>query len=159
MTVADVMQTDIITIPKGTLWRKAAQILLHNKISGAPVVDKDNHVIGVISEKDLFRSLYPTYHDWYECPDSFINIEQMEQEARSAAQERAVEEFMSKRLLTVSPKMPVVQVGALMMSTGIHRVPVLDQGKLVGMVGRQDVFRAILKESLHMSSAGEEIIS
>ncbi|MDO8584097.1 MAG: CBS domain-containing protein [bacterium] len=157
MRVSDVMQTDVITVPKGMVWRNVIQLLLRSNISGAPVVDADGHVIGVVSEKDLFRSLYPSYHDWYEGPDSFVSAEQMESEAQQVSKERPVEELMSKRLMTVSPDLPLVQVGAMMMSTGVHRIPVLKEGKLVGVVSRREVFRAILKEYMHINEQGEEI--
>lgn len=157
MCVSDVMQTDVITVPKGTIWKHVVQLLLRHQISGAPVVDADGHVIGVVSEKDLFRSLYPSYHDWYEGPDSFISAEQMESEAQQVAKGRPVEELMSKRLMTVNPDMPLVQVGAMMMSTGVHRIPVLKEGKLVGVVSRREVFRAILKDCLHMNEQGEDM--
>ncbi len=155
--VRDLMETAVITIPIGTVWRKAAQILLQNKISGAPVVDAENHVLGVVSEKDLFRSLFPSYQDWYQNPDAFSCHNQLEDQAKSASKERAVEEFMSKRLLTIGPETPVMQVGALMISTGIHRVPILEQGKLIGVISRRNVFRAILKESLGLGEDGKDI--
>lgn len=119
-------------------------MLLHHHISGAPVVSREGGVIGVVSEKDVFRAIYPSYEEWYAGPQAFTDFLALEQEAR-AAQEKRVEQFMSTRVKSVSPDTPVLKVGALMVATGIHRVPVVDQGKLVGMVSRRDIFRAILR--------------
>lgn len=144
MLVRDVMKTDVVTIPKGTTWRMVAETLLGNVISGAPVVETDGRVIGVVSEKDVFRAIYPSYEEWYEGPQAYTDFLALEEEARRA-QEKRVEEFMTKRLVSVPSNTPILKVGALMVATGIHRVPVVDEGKLVGMVSRRDIFRAILR--------------
>lgn len=144
MLVRDVMKTHVAAFAKGTTWREVAEMLLQKRISGAPVVDADGRVIGIVSEKDLFRAIYPTYQEWYEGPQAFTDFLALEEEARRAPEKR-VEEFMSTRLVSVESETPILKVGALMVATGIHRVPVLDQGKLVGMVSRRDIFRAILR--------------
>lgn len=144
MLVRDVMKTDVVTIPKGMTWRKVAETLLERVISGAPVVETDGRVIGVVSEKDVFRAIYPSYEEWYEGPQAYTDFLALEEEARRA-QEKRVEDFMTKRLVSVTSDTPILKVGALMVATGIHRVPVVDQGKLVGMVSRRDIFRAILR--------------
>ncbi len=144
MVVRDLMKTDVVAIPKGTTWRKVAEMLLEHVISGAPVVDGDGRVIGVVSEKDVFRAIYPSYEEWYEGPQAYTDFLALEEEARRA-QEKRVEEFMTKRLVSVTSDTPILKVGALMVATGIHRVPVVDHDKLVGMVSRRDIFRAILR--------------
>lgn len=144
MLVRDLMKTDVLAIPKGTSWRTVSEQFLARRVSGAPVVDADGRVIGIVSEKDIFRAIYPTYREWYEGPHAFTNFLALEEEARSAPEKR-VEEFMTTRLVSVDPETPILKVGAMMVATGIHRVPVLDHGKLVGMVSRRDIFRAILR--------------
>lgn len=144
MLVRDLMKTDVVTIPKGTTWRKVAETLLERVISGAPVVETDGRVIGVVSEKDVFRAIYPSYEEWYEGPQAYTDFLALEEEARRA-QEKRVEDFMTKRLVSITSDTPILKVGALMVATGIHRVPVVDAGKLVGMVSRRDIFRAILR--------------
>jgi CBS domain-containing protein len=149
MKVQDVMKKDVIAIKKGTSYKEVAEILLKNKISGAPVVDEEGKLIGVVSEKDLFRAIYPGYKEFYEAPESVLDFEKLEREAKSAG-DKKVEEFMSSRLITASPDTPILKIGALMIATGIHRVPVVKDDKLVGMVSRRDVYRAILKERFNL---------
>lgn len=144
MLVRDVMRTEIVSVLVGTSWRQVAQLLLTHHISGAPVITSEGRVIGVVSEKDVFRAIYPSYQEWYEGPHAFTDFLALEEAAR-VAPDKPVEEFMSTRLVSVEPTTPVLQVGALMVATGIHRVPVIERGKLVGMVGRRDIFRAILR--------------
>lgn len=145
MKVAEIMKKDVVVIKKGTSYQEVAEILVKNKISGAPVVDKEGKIIGVISEKDLFRAVYPSYREFYESPESHLDFEKLEEEAKKAGGKK-VEEFMSPRLITANPDTPVLKIGALMVATGIHRVPVVEKGKVVGMVSRRDIYRAILKE-------------
>lgn len=144
MLVRDLMHTDVVAISAGTTWRDVARMLLDHRISGAPVVNRDGAVIGVVSEKDVFKAIYPSYEEWYAGPQAFTDFLALEDEAR-AAQEKHVEQFMSTRVKSVSSDTPILKVGALMVATGIHRVPVVDNGKLVGMVSRRDIFRAILR--------------
>ncbi len=144
MLVRDLMKAEVVTLLNGTTWREAAMLFLEKRISGAPVVDADGRVLGVVSEKDIFRAIYPGYKEWYEGPHAFTDFLALEEEARRAPEKR-VEEFMTTRLVSVDPETPVLKVGALMVATGIHRVPVLANGTLVGMVSRRDIFRAIMR--------------
>jgi CBS domain-containing protein len=145
MKVGEIMQKEVVTVPKDTPFREVAKILIDKKISGAPVTDETGKIVGVVSEKDLFRAVYPSYEDFYESPESHLDFEEMEAEAK-LANHKKVEDFMSSRLITADPETPVLKIGALMVATGIHRVPVVEGGKVVGMVGRRDIYRAILKE-------------
>lgn len=149
MIVREIMKTDIVTIPKGTSYREVAKTLLLKKMSGAPVVDDRGNLIGVVSEKDLFKAIYPSYNDFYTAPENYINFEQLEHDSRQAS-DKKVEELMSPRLITTTPQTAILKVGAIMVATGIHRVPVLENGKLVGMVSRGDVYRAVLREYFEM---------
>ena len=145
MKVGEVMQKNVVAVKKGTPYREVAKILVEKKVSGAPVIDETGKIIGVVSEKDLFRAVYPSYEDFYESPESHLDFEELEEEAKTA-NDKKVEDFMSTRLITADPETPVLKIGALMVATGIHRVPVVVDGKVVGMVGRGDIYRAILKE-------------
>lgn len=145
MKVGEIMQKEVVSIPKGTPFREVAKILIEKKVSGAPVIDETGKIVGVVSEKDIFRAIYPSYEDFYESPESYLDFEELEAEAKTANHKK-VEDFMSSRLITADPETPVLKIGALMVATGIHRVPVVENGKVVGMVGRGDIYRVILKE-------------
>lgn len=149
MIVREIMKTDMIAIPRGTSYREVAKILLEKRVSGAPVVDGNGQLVGVVSEKDLFKAIYPSYNDFYTAPESLVDFDKLEKDA-SRASDKRVEDFMSPRLITTTPTTPILKVGAIMVATGIHRVPVLENGKLVGMVSRGDVYRAILREYFEM---------
>lgn len=144
MKIKDIFTpSEVCTCSPETPWSEAATLLIERQLPAVPVVDVNGNVVGVLSEKDLFRALFPLYKDWMEAPHAYHDFELMEVEARAAA-ERTVAEIMSLRTLTADPETPVLKVGALMSASGIHQVPVVENGKLVGMVGRKTIYHAIL---------------
>lgn len=149
MLVKEIMKTTIVSILRGSTFFETAKILLEKRMSGAPVVDENNKLIGVVSEKDLFKAIYPTYNDFYTSPELYTDFTQMEQDAKDVKNKK-IEECMSARLITTTPETPVLKVGALMVATGIHRVPVIEKEKLIGMISRGDVYRSILREHFNL---------
>ncbi len=143
MQVKDIMHSKPFTISSGLRCDEAVRLFLDHKVSGAPVVEGER-LVGFLSEKDLFRAMFPNYKDFYETPEMGLDYEKLEQGARSAS-ECLVSTVMSTRPLVTTPDMPLVKIGAQMVATGMHHVPVVEDGKIVGMVSRGDIYRAILK--------------
>ncbi len=146
MRVKDLMMTEFVTIAPGLPWEDAAALLHAHHAAGAPVVDANGKLIGILSEKDLFRGMFPSYRDWIETPHAYLSFEEFEPDAADLAG-RTVADVMSTRVITATPETPVLQVGALMAASGIHHVPVLDGGEVVGLVNRGSIYRAILARS------------
>lgn len=144
MIIRELMRGTTATVRPDTSWKDAAQLFFDHHVSAAPVVDENGHLVGILSEKDLFRGLFPSFRDWVQAPESYLNFSEMEHGAASVAT-KTVKEVMSDRVLTATPDTPVLKVGALMVASGIHHIPVVDKDVLVGMVGRGDIYRAILK--------------
>jgi len=149
MQVKDIMTTEFVTLSADMTFFEAAKILLKNHASGGPVLDSDGKLIGILSEKDLFRSLYPSYKEFYLEPDEFILGNSLEDNVTDA-RHKTVKEIMSKRLITTKPEGSILKVGGLMVATGIHRVPVVEDGKVIGMLSRGDVYRAILQNDFNL---------
>ncbi|MBI4993296.1 MAG: CBS domain-containing protein [Candidatus Magasanikbacteria bacterium] len=144
MLVKDVMYTDVVCLKNGMNFLEAAELFLQNKISGAPVLDSAGNLVGVLSEKDLFRALYPSYQSFYQNPTPFLNEKELEETAQDA-KEKTIDQIMSRRVVTTTPNTHVLKVGGLMIASGIHRVPVMESGKIVGMVSRGTIYRAVLR--------------
>jgi CBS domain-containing protein len=85
-----------------------------------------------------------------EAPHAFHDLELLEEEARAVATDRTVAEIMSLRILVAELETPILKIGALMSASGIHQVPVVDGGKLIGMVDRKSVYHAILSKYFKM---------
>jgi len=149
MKVRDVMETEVITVPEHASYEDVAKILYTRNISGVPVVDKDGNLVGALSEKDLFRIMYPFYKSYYEDPGSYTDLEAREnkiEEIRS----HPVKGFMTQNVVTVAPDMPVMRAGALMLARGVNRLPVVEDGKLIGIISRRNIFREILRHHLDL---------
>ena len=147
MKVKNVMSKRVIKIKKGMTYQEVVKIFLKHKISGAPVVDENDNLIGLISEKDLFRILYPFYQSYYEHPEWYTDFEAREDKA-SEIKGHLVESFMTKNVITGNPETPIMAAGALMLARGIHRLPVVKDGKIIGIVSREDIYRKILKKKI-----------
>lgn len=144
MLVKDIMYTDVVCLKTDMNFLEAAALFLQNKISGAPVLDETGKLVGVLSEKDLFRALYPSYKSFYLNPTPFLNEKGLEETAREA-KDKTIEEVMTRRVVTTTPHTHVLKIGGLMIASGIHRVPVVDDGKIVGMVSRGTIYRAVMR--------------
>lgn len=147
MKVRDVMKTDVHAIPSTATYEEAARVLYEHRIGGAPVVDADGRLVGVVSEKDLFRVLYPYERSFYHDPESYLDLEERETKLNDIRR-HAVTTIMTKDAVTITPDAPIMQAGGLMLAKQVHRLPVVDKGRLVGVVTRGMIYRAILKQKL-----------
>lgn len=147
MTIDQVMKTEVITINKNKTYKEAIKILFDNKISGAPVVDDNGNIVGMFSEKDVFKVLYPFYKSFYEHPEEYTDPEDREHKALEI-QNYKVERLMITNIISIHPKEKVMAAGGLMLAKGIHRLPVIEDGKMIGIVTRRDIYHAILKREL-----------
>ncbi len=123
--VREFMVTQVVTLAPEMDICAAMRLLLHHRISGAPVVDAERHVVGILSEKDCLRV--------------FAN-EAYFQEAVAR-----VSDYMSTNVITVGPGDELFQVAGLLLENTIRRLPVVEGGKLVGQISRHDVLMASLK--------------
>lgn len=128
----------------------AAQILFQRQISGLLVVNENDRLVGLLSEKDIYRALYPEYRDFYLHPEMCLDYEKMESKAQQV-RDIPVKQLMSTYLYTVSEDDPVMKVGAIMLSRHVNRLPVLNKsGVLVGVVSRREIYQAILQKEFQL---------
>jgi CBS domain-containing protein len=114
MFAKDVMTRDIISVRPSTTVKNLAMILIKNQISGAPVIDKDGKILGIVSEADIV-----------------------------AKKGKDANSIMSKKVVSVRQDAPVEEIAQLMIIHAIKRVPVTDGGKIIGIVSRADIVSAI----------------
>ncbi|EKF73066.1 hypothetical protein A11A3_15437 [Alcanivorax hongdengensis A-11-3] len=120
--VADYMSRRLITVSPDMSVHAAIRHLLDNRISGAPVVD-DGRLVGMFSESDCLKgALEAGYHD--------TNIGN-------------VSEYMSTDVQTVTADMSILDVAEIFLADHRRRLPVMEQGKLVGQISRHDLLRAM----------------
>ncbi len=148
MLVKDVMTEDVLTVRADDMVDKAARMLVDNKISGLPVVDEQNHVLGIITENDLmikakeFR--VPYYLTLF---DSIIFLENPIRFNNDLKKYTAlyVKEAMTRKVITVREDSTISDAVALMQKHRINRVPVVRHNQLIGIVTRNDILKAMVK--------------
>jgi CBS domain-containing protein len=107
-----------------------------------PVVENDQTLVGVITLRDVLLPLYPNYGDYIH--DNVRSRDFVEMEKGYAdVLGKKVEEVMAKNPLTVSPNDPVLEAASYMGLKHFRRIPVVDKGKLVGMISIGDINRGL----------------
>ncbi len=147
MKVKDVMITSVVTVTPAATYEETARLLHKHQVSGLPVVNESGKLVGVVSEKDLFRAMYPLYAEYILEPHAYYNQELQEDEIETI-RKQPVEKYMSKQVVIIRPDESVLHAGGLMLARGIHRLPVVENGKLVGIITREDIYGTILKKHL-----------
>ena len=117
------MARKLLTLKSDTEILDAVAFLLKHKISGAPVVDNDKHLVGVISEKDCLNLLAKG--------------------VRGNVPHGSIAEFMTTEVETISPDMDLYYAAGLFLKRNYRRFPVVEDGVLVGQISRRDILRAI----------------
>ncbi len=148
MKAKDIMNRQIITVTEEMTVDETARILLDNKISGVPVVDEQNKVIGIVSETDLiYREKHLHIPSFISILDGVIFLEstkELEYQVRKMAAFK-VKDVMTKKVLTIHEDTELEDIVDKIVEKKINRLPVIDsKGKLVGIVTRSDILRHII---------------
>ncbi len=150
MLVRDVMIKNVRTASKDDSVRTVAVIICTNKISGLPVIEDENRLVGMISEKDILNGLLPGYRNFLRDPLRARDFETME-DAYQDVLSKKVAEIMTPRVFSVSPDDPVMLAASQMDIHRFRRIPVVEDGdKLVGIVSLGDIHKAIFKRELEL---------
>jgi len=146
LLVKDYMEKKVVKIPLEATIFETMNILHEGGFSGAPVVDKKGKLVGVISEKDLFAALYPSYQEFYESGSLVPTLSPAELEAwLKSSGRKKIETLITGDPITTAPDEPLVKVGAVMIARNIHRLPVLKKGKLVGIITRHILYKTVFE--------------
>ena len=145
MLVKEIMNTNVKVAQLDTPIRELAVTMCFNKISGVPVVNENNDIVGVISEKDVLNAMYPKVDEYMQ--SGGYDFEQIEKEYTDVLG-RQVKDIIKPGLFTVSPEDPILKAVSIMCAKKIRRIPVADNGKLVGIVSIGDVHKAIFQQHL-----------
>lgn len=158
MRVSDIMTKAVITVGPTTPIQEAARTLVKHGISGVPVVDDGGGVVGLLSEGDLILRHKPRERTpWWRV--FFDDGERLAREYQKAVG-TTVEEVMTRSVISVGPDFPVEAAAAILDEHRIRRVPVIAGGRLVGIVSRGDLVRALAgaPERAVVSRADAELV-
>ena len=150
LTVKNIMTRDLITLSPDTEIVHAAKLLLEKGINGIPVVDKKGELVGIICQSDLIaqqkRLPIPSI---FTLLDGFIPLTSMKHFEKAVQKIAAttVADAMTPNPVTVQTDTSIEELASLMVDKSFHTLPVVDEGKLVGVVGKEDVLRTLTSES------------
>lgn len=142
----DVMTDKVVTVKKDLTLRELSDLFLAHRVNGFPVVDNDNTLIGVVTEKDLIeqnKNLHiPTVIALFDAVIYLESGEKFEKEVKRFTGTR-VEDIYQQDVLTVEPDTAMNEVASLMANHDIHTLPVVEDGRLVGVIGKVDVIKSM----------------
>jgi CBS-domain-containing membrane protein len=143
MHVRDVMAAPVITVTPSTTVKEVAELFLTRKITAAPVIDSHEKLIGIVSEGDLIHRVEAgteRHHSWW--LTGFISDDTLAAEYVKSHGLK-VSDVMTRHVITATPQTPLHEVATLMEKNAIKRVPVLENGELVGIVSRANLIQAV----------------
>jgi CBS domain-containing protein len=143
----DIMTPDPVTLSPDTDIRTAATLLLDKKINGAPVVDDQGRLVGVLCQSDLVaQQKQVTMPSIFAMFDGFIALSSREDFERELQKIAAtfVSQAMTRNPKSVTLQTPIDEIATVMVNEKLYTLPVVDAGKLVGVVGKEDILRTLL---------------
>lgn len=153
MTVRDVMTRSVVSVRPGTHLKEVARLLVDHGISGLPVVDDDGAVLGIVSEADFLvkeQGAEAVRHR----PLARILGESRESRSQLAKLGALTAgEAMTAPAVTISSGGRIAEAAAIMTGRGVKRLPVVDDGRLVGIITRADLVRAYVRSDDELTRA------
>ena len=118
------MNTGVITISQNEDIYEAMRMMALNNVTGLPVIDNDGTLLGIITEKDILVLLHSSLEE--------VNMDRMV---------GTVGQFMTRRVICFGPEDRLADIAECLSTNDFRRVPILDRGRLVGIISRKDVIR------------------
>jgi CBS domain-containing protein len=147
MKVKEIMKRDVTSVKPEDNAMETLTLLFKMQISGLPVIDGQGKLVGMFTEKDILRSILPSYIEkvgrfvYEENPKSIKNkFKELEN--------LKVSQLMRKEIITVFEDAAVCEVARIMLTQKVRRIPVLNkENKVVGIVAREDIIKSYAKEA------------
>ncbi len=145
--VKDFMNTQIVSIKRATPIGEIARIFLTHGFDFLPVVDEENHLLGVITKKDILAPFIPEYFELLDSVDFISDFGSLESSVTETLEHLLVaEDIMIKDPITIDEEASLFKAIALISHHKVRHLPVVRQGKIVGIVSRTDILRAIFED-------------
>ncbi|GAB6138783.1 CBS domain-containing protein [Halanaerobaculum tunisiense] len=143
MKATEIMTEDVITVSPNTTVKEVAHILTDNNISGVPVVE-EGEMIGIVSEGDLIvqdkKLHFPNYVYFLDSIFYLDSLKEFEQDLKKMVAAE-VKDLMTEDIITIAPETEVENIATILAEDEINRLPVVDDGQLIGIVTRADIVR------------------
>ncbi|MCJ7539880.1 MAG: CBS and ACT domain-containing protein [Desulfobacterales bacterium] len=133
MYVGRIMHTRLVTVPPDTSLRKAKEIIAEKKINHLLVVNKNGDLVGIVSDRDVKQS--------WASPATTLSVHEL----NYLLTQLTVEAIMVKKIITISPGTTIERAAYIMQKNRINALPVIESGKLVGIITSTDVMEVLLR--------------
>ena len=143
MLVKDVMTKRVVTVLPEDSFARIVKLLIKKKISGVVVVNKKGKVVGVISEKDLLYKLFPSQKAFYKNLKYYMNYDNVFRDAAKITKLKA-KNLMTKKIISINSSDDILKACSLFLIHNIRRLPVIDNGRLVGIVSTNNIYKNFL---------------
>lgn len=153
MKASEVMARDVVTVSPQTTVREIAGVMVERRISGVPVVDGSGKLVGMLSETDLLHRAETgteKRRKWW--LKAFVDADQLAREY-AASHARRASDIMSTNVVTVDADADLDAVTDLLDRRKLKRVPVVKDGRLVGIITRGDLVRALVAQLQGLGAA------
>ncbi len=145
----DIMTTVVITVSPDTTVEALGRLFIEKGISGVPVVDSEQRLVGVVTENDLIKQSgrfhIPTIIRLF---DAFIPLgaSSMEKEIQRMSASK-VSEICTREVITIDMETSLQTIATIMSDKGVHLLPVISSGRVIGIVGKTDVIKGAMGEA------------
>ncbi len=146
----DIMTRAVITVSPDMEIVHVAKILLENRINGAPVIDETGKLVGILCQSDLIAQQkklpIPSFFTFLDGLIALTSMKQFEKQVQKIAAV-TVAQAMTPNPVTVQPDTDIEAVAALMVDQNFHTLPVVHEGELLGIMGKEDILRTLIPGS------------
>ncbi len=147
LTAKEIMTREVITVRPELSVKQLARVLVTNRISGAPVVDSAENLLGIVTEKDLIerdKKLHlPTVIRLFDAVIYLESEKHFKEELKKLAAS-SVEDIMNRDVTTIAEETSLQDIATIMSDEGKDLLPVVRDGRIVGIVGKEDVVRSMM---------------
>ncbi len=149
LTAKEIMTREVITVSPDMEVGNLAALLWEKRISGAPVVDEEGELLGVVTESDLIDQTkkvhIPTVVTILDSVFFLENPDKMDKEIKKMTGS-VVKDICADELVTIDEDTPLDEIATIMAEKNLHTLPVVHGGKLVGVVGKSDIIRTLSRK-------------
>ena len=143
----DMMTKDVVTATPDMEITQAARLLLENHFNGLPVVDDKGRLIGIICQDDLIvqqkKLPLPSLFTFFDGLIPLTSYRSLEKEVDKIVASK-VSQAMTSDPITIGPDTSLEDIATLMVNNNVHTLPVVEAGRLVGIIGKEDVLRTLM---------------
>ncbi|HUI44949.1 MAG TPA: CBS domain-containing protein [Nitrospirota bacterium] len=150
LTAKDIMTKDVISVMPATSVEELASLLVQNQISGVPVLDDAGDLYGMVTENDLIsqnkRLHIPTVVSFLDAAIYLESSKKFEQEVKRLTATK-VGDICTRKVITITEDTSLVDIATIMAEKKVHLLPVLRNNKVVGIIGKRDMVKAVAMQA------------